>query len=1584
MNNRFKDEGLEWLVAQLYSVDNYTTANPDITPTPTFKIKWGDILGSISNQADLMDYLTHLQEEIDEAVKDLSNVYTYKGSVPTFNDLPKSDNRSGDVYNVEDTGANYAWTGTEWDKLSDTIDLENYVTKDTLALYYLKEEVDALIADINAYTKDEIDAFLADKADISDIYDKTEIDNKLNDKANANALSDEITARENADNDLQDAIDKVAEDLQKHIDDAETGYVTNAQLSEAVSALEQADAELQTAIDSKADASEVFDKTEIEALLENKADTFTELPQDAEIGITGQYVGENGTYTKGYFYECIGEPRVEFTPIGEECTTEVTVNLEDFKAYLETLCEGRDFTAEDIVSGQIGYHNLTDLYSFSAETADGKFFAISVPIEDLIEAGFTFEPMLSARQGVTFECNLTDDSWKQINVQPEQDVSGKADQSEVTALGDRVDTLETGLSNVYTKDEIDAKTSTLFNYKGQVNSENDLPAENNKVGDTYNVVDTGANYTWNGSAWDKLSETIDLSPYALAEDLSDEASARQDADADLQTAIEKVAEDLQKHIDDAETGYVTNAQLSEAVATLENADAQLQINIDKKVDKEITSANGKALIFNEVDGGGAKFEGATRNAFAGVNDMLDANQLGVQLYNIDKETKVGPRINLTAERATYSINKTEVGADYEILIKKDLSNFYTKAEIDNMTSTLFNYKGQVAKEENLPNENNHVGDTYNVQETGANYTWNGTAWDKLSETIDLSPYALNADLSEVSDRVDALENLDLVTYSDLSSQTYPNRKGILLDEDHGIYGKDSLERVKLISMISNDVVEFGAGSLQTNINTNGNLLINGEARVLSDKNIGSYILAGNNVNINVNTVVDGEDSYKTYTVNADLGSVQTAIENEADARNEADETLQENINAVSEDVTDLETSVNASLELKADKIDTYTKTETDNLLNKKTDKELTGTHGKALIFNETDGGGAKFETNDGHWSFAGVNDMSDANGIGVQLYNIDRNDNNVGPRINLTKDRATYSKIKTEVGEEYEILIKNDLTTAITALSETYYNKSEVDDLLQDMEVGQLRQDLDKEIQDRQDADGALEDRIELLEQHTQSIFHYKGNVATVADLENIQTKEIGDVYNVTDSGSNYCWDGENWDKLSETVDLSAYDLTADRETADRNIISKIWSNNTMNGGHFYTKLNNNQGGYALIFNEEDGGGSQVFDKTDNVKSYVGANLEEGTGADATAVNVQIYSLDDTSKAGTRLNVNTQGIYYVKGEKGQGNPVQREVAVKDDVDTVQGNVDILNGEFTNLSETVENTLANQDGNIAALLLKMDTLEQKIEDLKSLDYEVVVLYDGDETDYDNEEKSFQLSGAVNTRLIVTGENVTLDEATISSAYVNLAAIEDITIKNSSLTGIIPKTVTNAAVQVHADGYVSIRDCVFTPESCYNGIEVGLTNGLAKSVIIDNCRFDGTFSNNGINIFGMDDFGVVTISNCYFKELSNLLRISNRTNTHWTINLINCTCDKWETGQYAGAILLQDYTSGSSAAADTLDIFSKLTINIQNLTKPDGTKLVMPEDLSEICGTRDDNQIIYMYDSWRGHTAYGAKYPTITIQ
>ena len=52
----------------------------------------------------------------------------YKGSVSTYSYLPSTGQEIGDTWNVLDTGDNYAWTGTEWDKLSGTVDLSAYRT----------------------------------------------------------------------------------------------------------------------------------------------------------------------------------------------------------------------------------------------------------------------------------------------------------------------------------------------------------------------------------------------------------------------------------------------------------------------------------------------------------------------------------------------------------------------------------------------------------------------------------------------------------------------------------------------------------------------------------------------------------------------------------------------------------------------------------------------------------------------------------------------------------------------------------------------------------------------------------------------------------------------------------------------------------------------------------------------------------------------------------------------------------------------------------------------------------------------------------------------------------------------------------------------------------------------------------------------------------------------------------------------------------------------------------------------------------------------------------------------------------------
>lgn len=60
--------------------------------------------------------------------KKVSNTYKFKGSVNTYDDLPGAAD-SGDVYNVLSNGANYAWTGTEWDELGATINLDSYALK---------------------------------------------------------------------------------------------------------------------------------------------------------------------------------------------------------------------------------------------------------------------------------------------------------------------------------------------------------------------------------------------------------------------------------------------------------------------------------------------------------------------------------------------------------------------------------------------------------------------------------------------------------------------------------------------------------------------------------------------------------------------------------------------------------------------------------------------------------------------------------------------------------------------------------------------------------------------------------------------------------------------------------------------------------------------------------------------------------------------------------------------------------------------------------------------------------------------------------------------------------------------------------------------------------------------------------------------------------------------------------------------------------------------------------------------------------------------------------------------------------------
>ena len=66
---------------------------------------------------DLLDTAltnTYTKTQIDNLV---SAVYKFKGSVANFASLPSTGQTTGDVWNVTDTGINYAWAGSVWDDI---------------------------------------------------------------------------------------------------------------------------------------------------------------------------------------------------------------------------------------------------------------------------------------------------------------------------------------------------------------------------------------------------------------------------------------------------------------------------------------------------------------------------------------------------------------------------------------------------------------------------------------------------------------------------------------------------------------------------------------------------------------------------------------------------------------------------------------------------------------------------------------------------------------------------------------------------------------------------------------------------------------------------------------------------------------------------------------------------------------------------------------------------------------------------------------------------------------------------------------------------------------------------------------------------------------------------------------------------------------------------------------------------------------------------------------------------------------------------------------------------------------------------
>ncbi len=188
---------------------------------------------------------------------------------------------------------------------------------------------------------------------------------------------------------------------------------------------------------------------------------------------------------------------------------------------------------------------------------------------------------------------------------------------------------------------------------------------------------------------------------------------------------------LQDKISSIETSVSGKADKSTTLAGYGITNAYTKTEVDGKV-SDLTSQLGTA---NEAIEGletsiESKADKSTTLAGYGIADAYTASTIDGKLANKADASTVSELTSTVAGKADSATSLAGYG----------IQDAYTKTEVDAKVSSVYKYKGSVANEAALPQKDQVVGDVYNVEDTGMNVAWDGTKWDKLGSTVDLSAY----------------------------------------------------------------------------------------------------------------------------------------------------------------------------------------------------------------------------------------------------------------------------------------------------------------------------------------------------------------------------------------------------------------------------------------------------------------------------------------------------------------------------------------------------------------------------------------------------------------------------------------------------------------------------------------------------------------------------------------------------------------------------------------------------------------------------------------------------------------------------
>lgn len=685
------EAGVEAVKKRVETLSGEVNTKTPLESFEAFKTETNGEIQKVKSNVLQLSNSVYTKSEIDGK---LTGAFHYKGSVETYAELPKEDLQVGDVWNVVqpdadhhiNAGDNVAWNGSGWDALCGVVDLSGY---DTI------EQVAQKIADAVAPKADKtsVDAELSKKATIEALNEhcgsfdqfKTKNQQALDTKADQDFVVQQLASKVNAE---QHEADKKAleAEINKRVDKetykTDKGVIVS-ELNNKVSTanFEAAKKEIEVALDTKQPAGSYVNKPEFDQFVV-------------------QYGKDKGTFA--------------LTAVVDE---KLAVKADKTYVNLELAKKAEKIHSHVIADTE----GLVDALAAKVEKetyiADKATFAIKTEVNEALAVKADNEAVKQLKE-TKVEKNVYDahvEATAKTLAEKLDKTTHEAYTNTVThALGEKLDqsiyqadkstfALKTDLTPLATKAEVEEKlagaVASVYRYKGSVATEDELPKEQNVVGDVWNVDADGANVAWDGEKWDKLGGPIDLSAYATIESVDGKVAQ---AKSELQPKIDANKDEIVRV-----EGKVDS---HDAVFT------KYQQTVDGKFAQEVVDRD--AAIKVETDARVAAITQEVKDREAAIEGEKAAREAAVALLATKVELE--------------GVNATLTGK---------FGDYYTKGEVDGKLASIYRFKGSVAAEDQLPTQDQVIGDVYNVEDTGMNVAWDGKKWDKLGSVINLTPYA---------------------------------------------------------------------------------------------------------------------------------------------------------------------------------------------------------------------------------------------------------------------------------------------------------------------------------------------------------------------------------------------------------------------------------------------------------------------------------------------------------------------------------------------------------------------------------------------------------------------------------------------------------------------------------------------------------------------------------------------------------------------------------------------------------------------------------------------------------------------------